>query len=88
MTGDWSAAADRSAARPRGGGLDEDGDVYGDFEDLETGEKFEGGRKTGDDGDGSEEEDEEDGASAGEGSDEEDEEERRRRRKSRRRRRS
>ena len=55
--------------------------MYGDFEDLETGEKFEGGRKTGDDGDGSEEEDEEDGASAGEGSDEEDEEERRRREK-------
>ena len=71
-------------ARPRAEGeedSDEDGGVYGDFEDLETGEKFEGGRKTGDDGDGSEEEDEEDGASAGEGSDEEDEEERRRREK-------
>ena len=85
VTGDWSAAADRSAARPKADGeedSDEDGDVYGDFEDLETGEKFEGGRKTGGDGDGSEEEEEEeDGEDAGEGSDEEDEEERRRREK-------
>ena len=47
VTGDWSAAADRSAARPRAEGEEEeeeeDGDVYGDFEDLETGETFSAG---------------------------------------------
>jgi ribosome biogenesis protein BMS1 len=45
VTGDWSAAAERSAAQPRAEGEEDeedegDGDVYGDFEDLETGEKF------------------------------------------------
>ena len=48
VTGDWSAAADRAAAQPRADGEgedeeDEDGDVYGDFEDLETGETFTAG---------------------------------------------
>lgn len=32
-TGDWEAGAQRSAAEPAG----EDGEVYGDFEDVETG---------------------------------------------------
>lgn len=40
VTGDWEAGAERAAARPgeEGGGRSDDGEVYGDFEDLETGE--------------------------------------------------
>ncbi|KAK9820869.1 hypothetical protein WJX81_007795 [Elliptochloris bilobata] len=39
VTGDWEAAAQRSAAEPaaEAGG---DGDVFGEFEDVETGERF------------------------------------------------
>lgn len=52
VTGDWDAGAARAAARPGedsesddGGGddkLDGEDEVFGDFEDLETGEKFAG----------------------------------------------
>ncbi|RMZ52401.1 hypothetical protein APUTEX25_000676 [Auxenochlorella protothecoides] len=49
VTGDWAAAEERSAARPRDGGAGADEDpgseeeeVYGDFEDVETGDRFEG----------------------------------------------
>ena len=39
VTGDWEAGAARNAARPEDDGEDE---VYGDFEDLETGQVFQG----------------------------------------------
>ena len=77
VTGDWSAAADRSAAQPRGdgeSGSEEDGEggdgdgddeVYGDFEDLETGEKFSGAANGEED-----EEDEDDDGGGGEETDE------------------
>jgi len=50
VTGDWDAGAARAAARPGAdsesdGGdddLDNEGEVFGDFEDVETGEKFAG----------------------------------------------
>lgn len=35
-TGDWAAAGERDAARP-GADDEEDGDAFGEFEDLETG---------------------------------------------------
>ena len=41
VTGDWDAGAARSAARPEDDD-NSDEDVYGDFEDLETGEVFQG----------------------------------------------
>ena len=73
VTGDWSAAKSRDAKAPRAEG-DESGDdddgaeVYGDFEDLETGEKFDGtgtgeaekggeGEEQDEDGDGDDSED-------------------------------
>ena len=40
VTGDWDAGAARNAARPEDEGSDDD--VYGDFEDLETGQVFQG----------------------------------------------
>ena len=36
--GDWGAAGKRDAARPSTGDDEEDGDAFGDFEDLETGQ--------------------------------------------------
>ena len=36
MAGDWAAAGERDAAQP-GAEDEEDGDAFGDFEDLETG---------------------------------------------------
>jgi len=48
VTGDWQAGRERAEARPdeEGGGGDGSGaesdEVYGDFEDVETGEKFSG----------------------------------------------
>ncbi|KIY94899.1 putative Ribosome biogeneis protein BMS1 like protein [Monoraphidium neglectum] len=51
VTGDWEAAAARAAARPEGdsgsedgGGGDDDDEVFGDFEDVEAGVKFSGGK--------------------------------------------
>ena len=40
VTGDWDAGAARNAARP--GEEEDEEDVYGDFEDLETGQVFTG----------------------------------------------
>ncbi|KAL3145804.1 hypothetical protein ABBQ38_015181 [Trebouxia sp. C0009 RCD-2024] len=42
VTGDWDTAGKRDAARPAAGDEEEneDDDAFGDFEDLETGEKF------------------------------------------------
>ena len=37
FAGDWGAAGERDAARP-GTEDEEDGDAFGEFEDLETGE--------------------------------------------------
>jgi len=44
VTGDWDAAAARASARPAdgGGGEDEAGSDDGEFEDLETGERYGG----------------------------------------------
>ncbi len=42
VTGDWSKAEERKTPRFEGEGGDEEEDVFGDFEDLETGEKFAG----------------------------------------------
>ena len=42
VTGDWDAGAARNAARPDEDDENSDGDVYGDFEDLETGQVFQG----------------------------------------------
>ena len=42
VTGDWEAGAARNAARPDEDDGNSDGEVYGDFEDLETGQVFEG----------------------------------------------
>ena len=46
VTGDWQAGEARSSARPQdddhGSGTDSDEDVYGDFEDVETGQVFAG----------------------------------------------
>ncbi|XP_021748940.1 ribosome biogenesis protein BMS1 homolog [Chenopodium quinoa] len=39
VTGDWSKAAQRATVSETGGSGDGDDDVYGDFEDLETGEE-------------------------------------------------
>ena len=51
VTGDWSAAATRGEKQPKNDGDESDeeneDEVYGDFEDLETGEKFEGGEGMG-----------------------------------------
>ncbi|KAI7725787.1 hypothetical protein M8C21_013958 [Ambrosia artemisiifolia] len=47
VTGDWSKAAQRGKAAENDNEDDDDGPVFGDFEDLETGEKHEGD-KTGD----------------------------------------
>ena len=41
VTGDWEAGNERGELRPEEGS-DSDSELYGDFEDLETGEKFEG----------------------------------------------
>ncbi|WCJ43894.1 hypothetical protein M5689_024603 [Euphorbia peplus] len=43
VTGDWSKAAQRN--QPSNANTDDDDDVYGDFEDLETGEKYENHQK-------------------------------------------
>lgn len=48
VTGDWSKAARRGQVLEAGGDCDHD-DVYGDFEDLETGEQYQS-RETGDAG--------------------------------------
>ena len=40
VTGDWDAAGARAGAQPRDESAMEEDEVYGDFEDLETGEKF------------------------------------------------
>ncbi|XP_071710161.1 uncharacterized protein [Rutidosis leptorrhynchoides] len=48
VTGDWSKAARRGKVDEVDDENDEDGPVFGEFEDLETGEKHEGD-KTGDD---------------------------------------
>lgn len=40
VTGDWEAGAERNAARPED--EEDDNELYGDFEDLETGEVFKG----------------------------------------------
>ena len=42
VTGDWEAGAARNAMRPDDDEANSDGEVYGDFEDLETGQVFEG----------------------------------------------
>ena len=42
VTGDWEAGAARNAMRPNIDDENSDGEVYGDFEDLETGQVFEG----------------------------------------------
>ncbi|KAI3719658.1 hypothetical protein L6452_20560 [Arctium lappa] len=47
VTGDWSKAARRGKAAEEDSENDDDGPVFGEFEDLETGEKHEGD-KTGD----------------------------------------
>jgi hypothetical protein len=55
VTGDWEKGRKRSEARPDasgsgsegGSGSDDDGEVYGEFEDLETGQKFTGGWRRG-----------------------------------------
>jgi len=73
VTGDWDAAKSRSEAQPRAEADGDEDDVYGDFEDVETGEKFgpgSGGDKDqeefDDDGEG-----EEDADDAGDADDEE-----------------
>jgi ribosome biogenesis protein BMS1 len=45
VTGDWAEGKRRAEATPgeEEGGSDDDGDVFGEFEDLETGVKFGGG---------------------------------------------
>ena len=58
VTGDWDAAKARGEAKPQAEN-DEDDEVYGDFEDLETGEKFGPGTSGGDD------EEEEEGSEGG-----------------------
>jgi ribosome biogenesis protein BMS1 len=84
VTGDWNAAAERSAAEPGEEGDDDDGgggddeDVYGDFEDVETGEKF-GPGEGGGGGDDEDEDEDEDCEEDGEEDGEEDEEAERRR---------
>jgi ribosome biogenesis protein BMS1 len=67
VTGDWDAAKARSEAQPPREGEDDDEDeVYGDFEDLETGEKFgpgaSGGGDEGSEGDDDDEEEEDEDA--------------------------
>ena len=42
VTGDWDAGEARNAARPDNDDEHSDGEVYGEFEDLETGQVFEG----------------------------------------------
>lgn len=70
VTGNWAAANKVTDSDDEGGedalpaGADDD-EVYGDFEDLETGEKFTGGAESADDdeddeGDDDEEEEDED----------------------------
>ena len=63
VTGDWDAAKSRSEAQPSAeAGNDDDDEVFGDFEDLETGEKFGpgmGGADEDEDADADEDEDEE-----------------------------
>ncbi|XP_048236056.1 ribosome biogenesis protein bms1 [Ricinus communis] len=43
VTGDWSKAAKRN--QPSDANMEDDDDVYGDFEDLETGERYESCKK-------------------------------------------
>ena len=63
VTGDWAAAERRKLGLADGAGDDDDGEaVYGDFEDMETGEKFGAGAPSGSDGDGDGDGDEDEAA--------------------------
>ena len=70
VTGDWDVAKARSEAQPRDENGEEDDEVYGDFEDLETGEKFGPGAPSAGDEDDGEEDDGDDGEDDDDGDDE------------------
>ena len=75
VTGDWDAAGARAEAQPLDESAMDDDEVYGDFEDLETGEKFAGkdSKKAGYDDEGSDGSSDEDGSdSDSEGDDSDD----------------
>ena len=64
VTGDWDAAGARAEAQPVDESAMDDDEVYGDFEDLETGEKFVGkdSKKAGSDEEGSGDSSDDDGS--------------------------
>ena len=75
VTGDWDAAGARAEAQPLDESAMDDDEVYGDFEDLETGEKFAGkdSKKASYDDEGSDGSSDEDGSdSDSEGDDSDD----------------
>ena len=74
VTGDWDVAKARGEAKPQVENDEEEDEVYGDFEDLETGEKFGPGASGGD-----EDDDASDEEGDGDEDDEEDEDEEQRR---------